>query len=159
MNFWLCPILTLSVGSVCDCSYLFPLRRLPTLGQTANSRYFQVSSGITNDQNVRRNTFVCLIVICVYSHQTSLPFWVTGDVTIPLSAPLKGVDDSLIREIRMPKGTDVYVGILGSNINSDLWGEDAFEWKPDRWLGPLPDELVEARLPGIYSNLWVNTHR
>ena len=34
-------------------------------------------------------------------------------------------------------------------------GEDADEWKPERWLKPLPAVLEEARLPGVYSNLCV----
>ena len=34
-----------------------------------------------------------------------------------------------------------------------VWGEDALEWKPERWLQPLPRSVEEARVPGIYANL------
>ncbi|KAF9229902.1 hypothetical protein BU15DRAFT_57751, partial [Melanogaster broomeanus] len=34
-----------------------------------------------------------------------------------------------------------------------VWGEDALEWKPDRWLKPLPLSVTEAHVPGIYSHL------
>ncbi|EEB98095.1 hypothetical protein MPER_02458 [Moniliophthora perniciosa FA553] len=34
-----------------------------------------------------------------------------------------------------------------------LWGPDALEWKPERWLEPLPAVIPEARIPGVYSHL------
>lgn len=55
----------------------------------------------------------------------------------------------------MPKGTYVLVAIQACNRDKRLWGEDAEEWKPERWLAPLPDGLVKARVPGVYSNLCV----
>ena len=54
----------------------------------------------------------------------------------------------------VPKGTTLLVGIYSSNRNPALWGADAREWKPGRWLdGKLPDAVTEARIPGVYSNL------
>ncbi|KAE9385054.1 cytochrome P450 [Gymnopus androsaceus JB14] len=52
-----------------------------------------------------------------------------------------------------PRGTVVMVSIFNANKNPDLWGKDADEWKPERWLSPLPDALLEARIPGVYSHL------
>ena len=40
-----------------------------------------------------------------------------------------------------------------SNVNKVLWGEDANEWKPERWLSPLPVSVTDAKIPGVYSNL------
>jgi cytochrome P450 len=56
-------------------------------------------------------------------------------------------------EIPVPNNTDVIIGIMASNRNPELWGEDVLEWKPERWLSPLPDSVAEAHVPGIYSNL------
>ncbi|KAI0716897.1 cytochrome P450 [Earliella scabrosa] len=75
------------------------------------------------------------------------------DAVIPLSQPIKGVDGSTLTEIVVPRGTVVAVGILSSNRNKAIWGEDAMEWKPERWLDPLPDTVTEAKVPGVYSNL------
>ena len=61
----------------------------------------------------------------------------------------------MMHEIFVPKDTTVYIGILSSNRNKALWGEDALEWKPDRWLSPLPNSITEAKIPGVYSNLCV----
>ncbi|RPD55386.1 cytochrome P450 [Lentinus tigrinus ALCF2SS1-7] len=77
----------------------------------------------------------------------------TQDTVLPLHEPIKGTDGSLITEIHVPKGTIVMLNLWACNTNKALWGEDAYEWKPERWLSPLPRALEEARVPGVYSNL------
>ena len=59
----------------------------------------------------------------------------------------------MIDEIPIAANTTLVVGIMASNRTQMFWGEDAHEWKPERWLSPLPDSLTEARIPGIYSHL------
>ena len=77
------------------------------------------------------------------------------DSILPLSEPIRGVNGKMMHEILVPKDTTIFVGILSSNKNKDIWGEDAHEWKPERWLSPLPDSVMEAKIPGVYSNLCV----
>lgn len=77
------------------------------------------------------------------------------DTTLPLHEPIRGVDGSTISEITIPKGTVAVLNIWASNTNKALWGDDAYSWKPDRWLSPLPPAVEEARVPGVYSNLCV----
>ena len=74
---------------------------------------------------------------------------------LPLHEPIRGVDGTLISEVSVPKDTVVVVvlNLQACNTNKALWGEDAYEWKPERWLAPLPPALEEARIPGVYSNL------
>ena len=79
------------------------------------------------------------------------------DTVLPLSKPIQGVDGQTISEILVPKGTDIYLGFRACNTNRALWGDDALEWKPERWLSPLPDSVSEAKVPGIYSNLCVSS--
>jgi len=73
--------------------------------------------------------------------------------SISLSQAIPGKDGTLFRDIKIPKGTYVIVGIRACNRNKAIWGEDAHEWKPERWLSPLPETVVNARIPGVYSNL------
>ncbi|TCD66902.1 cytochrome P450-dit2 [Steccherinum ochraceum] len=73
--------------------------------------------------------------------------------SLPLSQPIRSNDGSMMKEIVIPKGTITIVGIRACNRNKALWGEDALEWKPERWLSPLPDAVINARIPGVYSNL------
>ncbi|KAI0955818.1 hypothetical protein AcV7_006382 [Taiwanofungus camphoratus] len=77
----------------------------------------------------------------------------TKDMVLPLSEPIRGVDGTMMHEIFIPKDTQIIPGILGSNINKAVWGPDALEWKPERWLRPLPSTVTEAPIPGIYSHL------
>lgn len=78
------------------------------------------------------------------------------DAVLPLSQPITGVDGSQVSEILVPKDTTVIVGIYSSNRNKAIWGEDAFEWKPERWLNGLPETVADAKIPGVYSNLYVS---
>lgn len=61
----------------------------------------------------------------------------------------------MMNEIAVPAGTNIIVGILACNQSQKIWGEDANEWKPERWLSPLPRSVEDAHVPGIYSNLYV----
>ena len=70
---------------------------------------------------------------------------------MPLSEPITGVDGTELHEIPVPKDTTVVVAIYSANRNKAIWGEDALEWKPERWLQPLPDAVREAPIPGVYS--------
>ena len=74
-------------------------------------------------------------------------------MVLPLSEPIRGVDGTWMKEIPIPKDTRILVSIRGSNRNKSIWGEDAHEWKPERWLSPLPDSVIDARIPGVYSNM------
>lgn len=56
----------------------------------------------------------------------------------------------------VPKDTKIFISIMNSNRDPLLWGPDAEEWKPERWLAPLPQALVDAHVPGIYAHLCVN---
>ena len=75
------------------------------------------------------------------------------DTVLPLSQPICGIDGRMMSEIPVPKGATLLLGLRACNTNPALWGEDALEWKPERWLAPLPRAVEEARIPGVYSHL------
>lgn len=58
-----------------------------------------------------------------------------------------------MHEIPIPKGTTVFIGVLGSNVNRALWGVDALEWKPERWFTPVMKAVGETPIPGVFPNL------
>ncbi|KAH9895766.1 cytochrome P450 [Cubamyces lactineus] len=76
-----------------------------------------------------------------------------ADAILPLSKPILGIDGTEMNSIYVPKDTLIFVAIQASNVNPDLWGADAREWRPERWLEPLPETITDAKIPGIYSNL------
>ena len=79
----------------------------------------------------------------------------TKDTVLPLSEPIYDENGHRFDEIAMPKDSQVLLGFFGCNTSKKLWGEDAYEWKPERWLAPLPRAVEDAHIPGIYANLYV----
>nr|BED42983.1 cytochrome P450 monooxygenase [Trametes versicolor] len=75
------------------------------------------------------------------------------DAVLPLSHPVRATDGTLLHEVAVPRGTNIFVSVIACNRNEALWGPDAGEWKPERWLAPLPAALESASIPGVYSNL------
>lgn len=73
---------------------------------------------------------------------------------LSLSKPIKATTGEELTELLVPENTDIIIGIMACNRNPELWGPDAHEWKPERWLNPLPDTITQAHLPGIYANLY-----
>jgi cytochrome P450 len=68
---------------------------------------------------------------------------------------MRTLSNQTVTQIPIPKGTNIIISIMGCNHNPKIWGDDAYEWKPERWLEPTRDEVLQAKIPGIYSNLWV----
>ena len=79
----------------------------------------------------------------------------------------------------VPEGTAVIISVLAANHNKAVWGDDASEWRPERWLnasgqriwsgqgheldGPLgdsaagstntPGNLGGVKYPGVYASM------
>ncbi|KAI0791025.1 cytochrome P450 [Abortiporus biennis] len=75
------------------------------------------------------------------------------DTVLPVWKPFTGVDGQTVTEIPVPKGTPIIISMIGFNRNKAVWGEDADEWRPERWLKDLPDTVRDSPSPGVYSNL------
>ncbi|KAI5116715.1 hypothetical protein M0805_003227 [Coniferiporia weirii] len=85
--------------------------------------------------------------------------------TLPLRRPLQGTDGSTINSVPIARNQGVILGIAAAHRDEGVWGRDAHEWRPERWLnadadlgtgesktagGVLGDE---ARYPGVYSGM------
>ena len=58
-------------------------------------------------------------------------------------------------ELVVPAGTMVWVNVLGLNRDKEIWGPDADEWKPERWIGQLPASVADAHIPNVFANTLV----
>ncbi|KAF8835284.1 cytochrome P450 [Paxillus ammoniavirescens] len=96
---------------------------------------------------------VCKETMRLYPPVTSVNRTTTCDTILPVSVPIRSTEGTLVHEVHVPKGTDIVVSLLCANTNKAIWGDDAEEWKPERWLVDLPQSVVDAKLPGIYSNM------
>ncbi|TFK27111.1 cytochrome P450 [Coprinopsis marcescibilis] len=75
------------------------------------------------------------------------------DTVLPLARTLTTLDGKQTNEIMVPRGTQVIVSIMSCNKDPLIWGPDANEWKPERWLSPPLASFVDAHIPGVYSHL------
>ncbi|KAH7913645.1 cytochrome P450 [Hygrophoropsis aurantiaca] len=96
---------------------------------------------------------VCRETLRLYPPVTWVSRTARKDIILPFGNPVRGVDGNELHEVLVPKDTSLIVSIIGSNHNCAIWGDDALEWKPERWLSPLPKTVTEAGIPGVYSHL------
>ncbi|KAM5533699.1 hypothetical protein V8D89_012666 [Ganoderma adspersum] len=96
---------------------------------------------------------VCRETLRLYGPVRTLVRRAMEDTVLPLHEPIRGTDGALITEVAVPKGTVAVLNLGACNTNRAVWGEDAYEWKPDRFLSPLPRSVEAARVPGVYANL------
>uniref|UniRef100_A0A8H8CGL0 Cytochrome P450 n=1 Tax=Psilocybe cubensis TaxID=181762 RepID=A0A8H8CGL0_PSICU len=75
------------------------------------------------------------------------------DTVLPLLHPITGEDGTILNEVLVEKGTDVFVNVIGANHNPKTWGDDAGEWKPERWLSELPESVTKIRdYSGVFAH-------
>ncbi|KAG6334144.1 hypothetical protein ID866_4951 [Astraeus odoratus] len=98
------------------------------------------------------------------------------DTILPLYRPVRSRSGKVLDRIAVPQGTTLIISILSANLDKDVWGEDAREWRPERWLdvhrtqddcaaegdeeeGPGEEEWQvpvikgEMKYPGVYANM------
>ncbi|KDR75950.1 hypothetical protein GALMADRAFT_1331936 [Galerina marginata CBS 339.88] len=76
----------------------------------------------------------------------------TQDDEVPVSYSVHARDGTVLDQkstITVPKGSFVHVAVEGFNLDKTIWGDDAWEFVPDRW-DHLPESATE--LPGLFSN-------
>ncbi|TFK49749.1 cytochrome P450 [Heliocybe sulcata] len=74
------------------------------------------------------------------------------DTVLPLSRELKTTSGTQLHCLHIPKGTEVILAIGAYNRDKTIWGQDADEFKPERWL---KDGQATKDVPtvGIMGNL------
>lgn len=60
---------------------------------------------------------------------------------LPLHQPIRSASGEMISSVHVPENTTLIISILASNHNKEIWGEDASEWRPERWLSPSGERL------------------
>ncbi|KAK0455092.1 cytochrome P450, partial [Armillaria borealis] len=68
---------------------------------------------------------------------------------IPLKYTVRRKDDEAT-SIEVPKGTFIHIPVEGFNLDKDVWGDDSWDFNPDRWDN-LPQRARE--MPGLFSNI------
>ncbi|KAF7374087.1 Cytochrome P450 [Mycena sanguinolenta] len=79
----------------------------------------------------------------------------TQDTVIPLTGVTETTTGKLINQTLVRKGQIVYMAIASYHRLETLWGKDAHEFRPSRWLDGT---AYQGHALGPYANLFVNPH-
>ncbi|KAI0706269.1 cytochrome P450 [Cerioporus squamosus] len=74
----------------------------------------------------------------------------TRDEMLPLAYPVTDVDGEVVNEVPIPSGTNLYLSIWTYNRLPEIWGPDAHEFNPSRFLA---QEKMGETYVGVTSNL------
>ncbi|CAE6439875.1 unnamed protein product [Rhizoctonia solani] len=77
------------------------------------------------------------------------------DTVIPVGESYIDIHGNIQHGIRVQKGDSISIPILAMNRAKDVWGEDAVDFKPERWDN-LPDGVKD--MPGVWSHLMTFIH-
>ncbi|KAI1784699.1 cytochrome P450 [Ganoderma leucocontextum] len=72
------------------------------------------------------------------------------DDVLPISTPLTDKHGNVLNEIPIREGQRIVMPILALHTAKSVWGEDAREFKPERWLSP-PESI--SAVPGVWGHL------
>ncbi|ELU42937.1 cytochrome P450 [Rhizoctonia solani AG-1 IA] len=85
---------------------------------------------------------VCRESLRLHSPASAIARTATSDWDLPLYYPVTAKDGkSVVTNIHVTKGTSIHLSIRAANMDERTWGEDAGEFRPGRWLEPLPPSL------------------
>lgn len=72
---------------------------------------------------------------------------------LPLGAPVRSAAGAEVDHLCVRAGQDLIVGFGEVNRLKSVWGADAYEWRPERWMEAFPPSVGEARIAGPFANL------
>ncbi|KAJ6568241.1 cytochrome P450 [Mycena vulgaris] len=76
------------------------------------------------------------------------------DDILPLSKPIQTASGTLIDKLPIRKGAELTTSILYTNLSKTIWGEDAAEFKPERWLNDMEGVPASAKeYPGYHHTM------
>jgi len=77
---------------------------------------------------------------------------VLRDDVIPLSKPITTEDGTVVKELKVKEGQVFHIPFMAMQANPAVWGADAAEFKPERWITPggMPPP---SELPHGWSNM------
>ncbi|KAJ7664450.1 cytochrome P450 [Mycena polygramma] len=80
------------------------------------------------------------------------------DDVLPLSKPYTDRQNRVFHALPIQKGQNIHIPVLAVNTDKGLWGEDADEFRPERWAHT--PEAVDS-IPGVWANImtfWAGPH-
>ncbi|KAJ6550845.1 cytochrome P450 [Mycena vulgaris] len=75
------------------------------------------------------------------------------DDVLPLTKPIRTASGALIDKIPIRKGTVLTISLHYTNVAKSIWGPDAAEFKPERWLDGRDVPASAKEYPGYHHTM------
>ncbi|KAJ3769184.1 cytochrome P450 [Lentinula raphanica] len=75
------------------------------------------------------------------------------DDVVPLAQPVLSTSGEVLNKIPVMKGQRIHIGIAAYNRSPSVWGPDADQWKPSRYLDSPPDSKKQQVAIGVFGNV------
>ncbi|OBZ66432.1 hypothetical protein A0H81_13683 [Grifola frondosa] len=132
---------------------LFALTQAPEVQRKLREELFTIATDTPSMDELMSLPYLDAVVretLRVHSPVPSVMRFATKDDVIPLNTPFVDRNGEVQDCIRISKGSSITIPILAVNRMKELWGDDSFEFKPERWES-IP-EAVSA-MPGVWGHM------
>jgi len=132
---------------------LFALSQAPEVQQRLREELWSVPTENPTMDELQELSYLDAVVRETMRVHAPVPVTVrvaVQDDVVPLSTPYADPQGNLHDTVHISKGTTIDIPITALNRSKALWGEDAFEFKPERWES-LPETV--QNIPGVWSNM------
>ncbi|EIW62554.1 cytochrome P450 [Trametes versicolor FP-101664 SS1] len=132
---------------------LCALSKNPALQKKLREELFTVQSDTPTMEELSALPYLDAVVtetLRLYTPATMSFRVASKDSVIPLSEPFTDCHGKVHNELRVAKGNKVVIPILAMNRSAEIWGQDAMEFRPERWQ--QPPEAISA-IPGVWGHL------
>ncbi|KAK0191337.1 cytochrome P450 [Armillaria mellea] len=85
----------------------------------------------------------------IFAPVQTVPRVAAKDDILPLDCPVTDKKGITHRSLRIVKGQGIMIPVVGLNTDKSIWGEDAADFKPERWEN-LPETV--RNIPGVWAN-------
>ncbi|TBU30862.1 cytochrome P450 [Dichomitus squalens] len=132
---------------------LYALCKHPEMQQKLREELLAVATDTPTMEDLNALPYLDLIIresLRLYAPVTLTSRVAVHDDVLPLSEPITDKNGNVLHEIPIRKKQRIVIPILALQTSKRIWGEDAFEFKPERWEHP-PEAI--AAIPGVWSHL------
>ncbi|KIM82588.1 hypothetical protein PILCRDRAFT_467407 [Piloderma croceum F 1598] len=131
---------------------LFSLTQSPEVQNKLREELLQISTESPTMEDLMGLPYLDAVVretLRLHSPVASLAKVAMKDDLIPLDIPFIDIKGNTQRAIRINKGDSVFIPVRAVNRSKSVWGEDAAEFRPERW-----ESIPEAahHVPGVWGN-------
>ncbi|GJE84506.1 cytochrome P450 [Phanerochaete sordida] len=133
---------------------LFSLAQQPETARKLRDELLSVAKDSPDMDTLNALPYLDAVVRETLRHHSPVPMTTraaTADDAIPVSAPYTDRYGRTRDTIEIRKGDLVFIPILAINRSKAIWGEDADEFKPERWEH-VPEGA--SSVPGVWGNVF-----